>query len=105
MGNYQGGLAAMSASLLSLLFLRVCSEEPDVFWLSESRRTLVVAGAPLHYGAVIVLNRKQDDLNNASAIHCSVANCVKMTKKLLCQKRFTPTSSGTKIFGKSLTIP
>lgn len=30
MGNYQGGLAAMSASLLSFLCLRVCSEEPDV---------------------------------------------------------------------------
>lgn len=36
MGNYQGDLAAMSASLLPFLCLRVCSEESDVLWLSES---------------------------------------------------------------------
>lgn len=61
MGNYQGGLAAMSASLPPFLCLRVCSEELDELWLSESRHTLAVAGTPLHYGAVIVLNRERGE--------------------------------------------
>ena len=89
MGNYQGGLAAMSASLLPFLCLRVCSEESDVLWLSESRHTLAVAGTPLHYCAVIVLNRERDDLNNASVIHCPIVSCGKMTKNY-CARRGSP---------------
>lgn len=51
----------MSASLPPFLCLRVCSEELDELWLSESRHTLAVAGTPLHYGAVIVLNRERGE--------------------------------------------